>query len=116
MCNKLPSGSPKAIALEFGQRLKRARLNQNLTQKQVADSAWVSRRCVAKAEEGYVLLENLLAILVALDMTEQLDSFLPPQHYSPMQMLKIERKRRKRASQVINLIRMRRKTLAGKAF
>ncbi len=98
MYSKLSSGTPKAIATELGQRLKIARLNANLTQEQVAESAWVSRRTVAKAEEGYVLLENLVAILQALDLLEQIDLFLPPQDYSPMQMLKLQGKKRQRAS------------------
>ena len=98
MYGKLTYGMPKAIAAELGERLKIARLNANLTQEQVAQSAWVSRRTVAKAEEGYVLLENLVAILQALDMLGQINLFLPPQHYSPMQMLKLQGKKRQRAS------------------
>ena len=55
---------------------------------------------MAKAEEDYVLLENLVTILVALDMLGQIDYFLPPQYYSPIQIFKIQGKKRKRASKV----------------
>ena len=90
--------SPKAIAQELGQRLKRARLNKNLSQEYVALHAGISRRAVARAEEGYVLLENMIEILVVLEMVEQLNLFLPAQHISPIQLLKLEGKKRRRAS------------------
>ena len=75
MINKINTQWQKAIAEELGQRLKTAHLNKNITQEQVAESAWVSRRTVAKAEEDYVLLENLIAILQALDMLGQINHF-----------------------------------------
>lgn len=43
--------SAAAIAEELGARLKQARLNQNLTQAQVAESAGISRRQVMSAEK-----------------------------------------------------------------
>lgn len=88
----------KLRALEIGERLKKARLNLDLTQNEVAERAWISRKSVMNAEMGNVTLENLIVILTALDMAEQLDVLLPPQPYSPIQLLQLRGKNRQRAS------------------
>lgn len=44
------SDNPAYIAEVLGQRLKRARLNRDMTQVEVADRAWVSKRTVLKVE------------------------------------------------------------------
>ena len=90
--------SPAAIAEALGQRLKQARLNRDLTQIEVAERAGVSRKAVLNAEKGKAQLEVLVAILQALDLTTQLDSFLPPQPPSPIQLAKLQGKQRQRAS------------------
>ncbi|WP_226701884.1 helix-turn-helix transcriptional regulator [Microbulbifer elongatus] len=90
--------SPLAIAEELGQRLKQARLNRDLTQLEVAERAGVSRKTVLNAEKGKTQLEALVAILQALDLTAQLDHFLPPQPPSPLQLAKLQGKQRQRAS------------------
>ncbi|UNW06164.1 helix-turn-helix domain-containing protein [Acinetobacter variabilis] len=89
---------PTSIAEALGDRLKRARLNKNLTQHEVAQLAWISRRAVLKAEKGNVRLADLVAILQALDLVDQLNLFLPEQPLSPIQLLKLRGKTRKRAS------------------
>ncbi|WP_295803399.1 helix-turn-helix transcriptional regulator [uncultured Microbulbifer sp.] len=90
--------SPAAIAEALGQRLKQARLNRDLTQLEVAERTGVSRKAVLNAEKGKVQLEVLVAILQALELTAQLDSFLPPQPPSPIQLAKLQGKQRQRAS------------------
>ncbi|PWC10940.1 transcriptional regulator [Brenneria roseae subsp. americana] len=90
--------SPAAIAEELGERLKQARLNSNLTQSEVADLAGLSRKAVLNAEKGKVQLEALIAIMAALNLTEQLDKFLPPQDISPIQLARLQGKQRQRAS------------------
>lgn len=47
---------PNSIAEALGNRLKCARLNKNLTQNEVAQLAWISRRRVLNAEKGDVRL------------------------------------------------------------
>lgn len=89
--------TPVAIAEQLGQRLQTARLNQGLTQVEVAERAGVSRNIVLSAEKGKVQLENLVAILQALNLTDQLDQFLPPQPISPIQLAKLQGKQRQRA-------------------
>ena len=90
--------SPIYIAEVLGLRLKRARLNKNLTQDEVAQLAWVSRRTVLNAEKGDVRLADLIAILQVLKLVDQLNLFLPEMPFSPIQLLKFRGKVRRRAS------------------
>lgn len=92
------SQTAHALSIELGQRLQRARLNVNLTQLEVAQRTGVSRKVVMNAEAGQVSLENLIAILMTLDLLGHLDSFLPEQPFSPIQLLKLRGKVRQRAS------------------
>ncbi|CAG8998780.1 MAG: hypothetical protein CENE_00740 [Candidatus Celerinatantimonas neptuna] len=90
--------SAEAIAEVLGERLKQARLNLNLTQSEVADKAGVARKTVMNAEKGKAQLEIFVAIMMAMDLTEQLDLFLPKPDISPLQLIKLQGKKRQRAS------------------
>lgn len=90
--------SPAAIAAELGARLKRARLNADKTQVEVAELAGVTRKAVLNAEKGKAQLEVLVAIMGALKLTAQLDNFLPPQDISPVQLAQLQGRKRQRAS------------------
>lgn len=92
------NNSPLAIAEELGSRLRRARLNADLSQVQVAEQAGVSRKIVMGAEKGRVQLESLIAIMVALGMESQFNFFLPEPELSPLQLAKLRGKQRQRAS------------------
>lgn len=87
-----------ALAEEIGERLKQARLNRDLTQADVAVLAGVARKTVLNAEKGKVQLDILIAIMMALELTGQLDLFLPKQEISPLQLAKLQGKKRQRAS------------------
>lgn len=95
---ELENSSPHAVAAEMGERLRQARLNANLTQAEVATKAGMSRKVVVHAEKGRVQLESLIAIMLALDLAGQLDSFLPKQELSPIQLMKMQGRKRIRAS------------------
>lgn len=90
--------APSAIAEELGERLKQARLNADMTQIEVADHAGVSRKAVLNAEKGKAQLEVFIAILSALNLTHQLENFLPVQEISPIQLSKLKGRKRQRAS------------------
>jgi putative transcriptional regulator len=98
----LENMSPAAIAEEIGNRLKQARLNADLTQAEVASRTGLNRRTILNAEKGKVQLENLVAILVSLDMADQLNMLLPVQEISPLQLAKLKGKKRQRASRSKN--------------
>lgn len=86
------------ITKELGERLKQTRLNKNLTQLEVATLAGVARKTVINAEKGKAQLEVFVAIMLALDVVEQLDVFLPKPEISPLQLAKLQGKKRQRAS------------------
>ena len=90
--------SPAAIAEELGNRLKQARLNADITQAELASRTGLNRRTILNAEKGNVSLKNLVAILVSLEMADQLDLFLPVQEISPLQLAKLKGQKRQRAS------------------
>tara|TARA_R110001592_G_scaffold40242_2_gene132208 strand:- start:438 stop:767 length:330 start_codon:yes stop_codon:yes gene_type:complete len=90
--------SPAALTEELGERLRQARLNGDLTQAEVAERAGVSRKIVLNAEKGKAQLESFVAIMLALNLTEQLDLFLPKPQVSPVQLIKLQGKKRQRAS------------------
>ena len=90
--------SPAAIAEELGERLKQARLNINMTQSEIGDIAGLSRKVIINAEKGMVKLEPLIAIMIALGLTDNIDRFLPTQPISPLQLAKLSGKKRQRSS------------------
>jgi transcriptional regulator with XRE-family HTH domain len=83
----------------LGQRLTRHRLNQNLSQAEVAERAGVSLRTVARLEGGEpTQLESFLRVLAALGLDRGLDRLVPEVPESPIQRLERDGKRRKRAT------------------
>lgn len=87
-----------AIAGELGDRIKTARLNANLTQKALANKAGLSLKAITNGEKGKSTLESMIAILIALELTEQLNLFIPKQEISPVQLIELQGKERKRAT------------------
>lgn len=88
----------KAIAAEIGQRIDQLRLEQNLTQQQLADEIGISRISYRKLVQGSAKFENIIAALRALHKLDLVEKFIPEQSLSPMQLLKIQGKQRQRAS------------------
>jgi putative transcriptional regulator len=95
---ELKNMSPDAIAKELGDRLKQARLNNDLTQTEVASRTGLNRRTILNAEKGKVQLNNFIAILASMNIVDQLNMFLPVQEISPIQLAKLKGKKRQRAS------------------
>ena len=90
--------SASALAEDIGQRLKQARLNRDLTQTEVAERAGIARKSVLNAEKGKAQFDVFIAIMIALELTEKLELFLPRQEISPIQLAKLQGKQRRRAS------------------
>ena len=88
----------KAIAAEIGQRIDQLRLEQNLTQQQLADEIGISRVSYRKLVQGSAKFENIIAALRALHKLDLVEQFVPEQSLSPMQLLKLQGKQRQRAS------------------
>ena len=93
------SMSDKAVLILLGERISRQRLNQNITQAELAKRAGMARIVVGRLENGLgCKLENLIRILRALGLIEQLEVFLPEPGLSPIQLAKLKGKKRQRAS------------------
>lgn len=87
-----------ALAL-IGERIQRERLNQNLTQAELAIRAGVAARTVRYLEAGrQTTVETLIRVMRALGKLGNLDSFLPEPGPSPIQMAKLQGRERRRAS------------------
>ena len=84
---------------EIGERLKRYRLNRNLSQKEIAERAGIGLASVARLEDGKgSTLANCIRVLTALDALDSLDAFLPVPPISPIQLAKLHGKERRKAS------------------
>ncbi|TWI20342.1 helix-turn-helix domain-containing protein [Sphingobacterium siyangense] len=90
--------SDTAILHEIGEFIKSKRIDQNLTQDEVAERAAISRSTLSLAERGEnIALTNLLKILRVLDAFYVLEQFRSTPQISPLQLAKEDEKKRKRA-------------------
>lgn len=88
-----------AVLREIGRRLRRERLNADMTQAELAERVGLSRKTVQNTEDGKnCSLETLVRILRGLDRLGQLDAFLPDPGPSPLQLARMRGKQRQRAS------------------
>jgi len=95
---KFESMSDRAIAQEIGRRLEQLRLEQNRTQQQLADEIGLTSVSYRKLVDGKGKIENLIALLRALGHIDLAGTFVPDVEFSPMQRLRMQGKRRQRAS------------------
>ncbi len=91
--------SNQAVLDEVGGRVRRERLNQNITQGALATQAGLSRRVIVDLEGGKgCSLSSFIEILRALRKLDQMDGFLPDPGLSPIQLADMQGKQRHRAS------------------
>ena len=91
--------SDEAVLQELGQRIARYRLNRNMTQETLATESGVSTPTVQRLENGQsTQASNLIRILRALKLLENLDALLPEPAISPLQQARMQGKTRQRAS------------------
>ena len=87
-----------AALAELGTRLRRTRLERNLTQEQVAEEAGVSRLTVKRIEDGgSAQLTSLLRVLRSLGLLEALEQLVPEPMPSPIDRLRRRGRERQRA-------------------
>ncbi|MCF8214488.1 MAG: helix-turn-helix transcriptional regulator [Chitinophagaceae bacterium] len=97
--NNWSSMSDKVLAKHIGSFVKEKRMEMNKTQDLLAHAAGISRSTLSLLEKGEtVTLATLLQVLRVLDQLHILDVFSVQPTVSPIQLAKIELKKRKRAS------------------
>ena len=88
-----------AVLEEIGQRLARRRISLGLTQSQTAIEAGLSKRTIARIENGAAAqLSSFIRLLRTLDLLDGLDALVPEEQASPIELLRLKGKQRKRAS------------------
>ena len=93
------SMSNGAIIKELGSFIKQTRLKKNYTQNFLSSKAGVHRVTVSEFEQGLRgSLTTFIQLLRALNELEVLAAFKISNTISPLQMAKLEAKKRKRAS------------------
>jgi transcriptional regulator with XRE-family HTH domain len=94
------NSTDEAVLRELGARLARVRLDRNLTQAQLAEQAGVSKRTVERLESGAVAtqLSGFIRVCRVLELVDRLELLVPEPLPSPMALLKLAGKQRRRAS------------------
>jgi transcriptional regulator with XRE-family HTH domain len=84
----------------IGERLAGIRLSKNLTQEQVAKEAGLGLRTVQRLELGATAtqLSGFVRVCRVLGLVERLDTFIPEPAVSPIAQLKLQGRKRRRAS------------------
>jgi len=91
--------SDPAILEIMGNFIRQTRLQQNKTQQQVATAAGINRSTIVQIENGGGgTLLSFIQILRALEQLQALQSLEIKQQLSPLQLAKIDQKKRLRAS------------------
>lgn len=85
-------------AVLIGRRVKQYRLNQDLSQEDLAMLAGVSLKAVKNSEGGKSTLSTYAAIMIALGRIDNLLTAFPDDGVSPVQLLKSKKNVKKRAS------------------
>lgn len=90
--------SEDSILAELGRRVSRYRIDQSLTQAELAHQAGVSKRTVERLEAGAsTQLSNMIRILRVLKLLANLDHAIPGSGPRPMELLRGKGKPRRRA-------------------
>lgn len=95
----LDGDSDEATLRELGNRIARYRLNRNLTQSALAEEAGISKRTIIRVEHGHsTQTSNLIRVLRALNLLQNLEALIPQPVASPVQQVRMQGKMRQRAS------------------
>jgi transcriptional regulator with XRE-family HTH domain len=93
------SRSDQAIIRNLGSFIKETRLRKNHTQSELAEKAGIHRVTLSEFEQGLRgSLTTFIQLLRALDELETLDAYVLSSSISPLEMARLEAKKRRRAS------------------
>lgn len=87
-----------AVLEELGRRIARTRLERNLTQSELSTEAGVGLATVQRLEAGHaVRTTSLIRVLRELEVLDALNLLVPEPTPSPIELLSLHGKRRRRA-------------------
>lgn len=93
------SMTDEALVKELGALIQKHRLRQNLSQQQLAEKSGLDRTTISYVENGRPgSTVTLIQILRGLELLDIFDHLKPTEELSPLQLLKLKGKERKRAS------------------
>jgi DNA-binding XRE family transcriptional regulator len=94
-----PELTDKAVLQEIASRLERHRIESELTQAALATQAGVAKRTIERIERGHTAdFVTLIRVLRVLNLTDGLENLVPPLSPSPMALLKLRGRERRRVS------------------
>ena len=89
--------SDLALSKSIGAFVKHHRMRQHKTQNEIASNAGISRSTLSLLERGEaVTLATLIKTLRTLDLLYVMDIFKTQEQISPIELAKIDQKKRKR--------------------
>jgi len=96
---KIANTMNDAILLtELGKRLEQIRLERGTTQDTLAERAGIGKRTLERLEAGEsVQITSLLRVLRELELLEGIETWLPEPAPRPMDLLRLQGKKRQRA-------------------
>jgi transcriptional regulator with XRE-family HTH domain len=101
--------TPETAVKEIGLRIAQKRLEQGITQVDVAKQAGVGKRTIERIEAGFdIKLTTLVRILRVLNLSNNLNELIPERIISPIDVLKNQKEQPKRATKRQNLINPKR--------
>jgi DNA-binding XRE family transcriptional regulator len=94
-----PELTDEAVLQEIASRLERHRIESQLTQAALATQAGVAKRTIERIERGHTAdFVTLIRVLRVLKLTDGLENLVPPLSQSPMALLKLRGRERRRVS------------------
>lgn len=97
--NKIAALSDAELVKFLGNQIKNLRLNKNISQQELAAFTGLERSTISKFENGRAAsLLTFVQILRGLKKLDWLDSLKEAAQLSPLQIAKLEGRKRKRAS------------------
>ena len=93
------SMSDRAVLEELGERIHRRRLDNDISQEDLARKAGVGRNVVQNIESGKIYtIIGFIRVLRALGLSEELDRLFPDLGPDPLELVKLKGRQRQRAS------------------
>ena len=87
----------KSILSELGEKIKQYRIAKGMTQQDLEKKSGVSTRSIVRLEQGNsVQLDSLIKILIALDLSKNIELLIPDQRKRPSYYLENVEKPKKR--------------------